>query len=137
MVAADEGPGIADVERAMQDGYTTGNGLGLGLPGTRRLVDDFELETAPGAGTTDPAGEVDPCLIADSRSWPSALELGIAERALAGECRSGDRAVLVRYEGGALVAAIDGLGPRRRRGRCRGGGGRGAARPPGRRSRRT
>ena len=52
MVASDEGPGIADVERAMQDGYTTGNGLGLGLPGTRRLVDEFELETAPGAGTT-------------------------------------------------------------------------------------
>ena len=51
VVAADEGPGIEDVERAMQDGYTTGNGLGLGLPGTRRLVDDFELETAPGAGT--------------------------------------------------------------------------------------
>jgi serine/threonine-protein kinase RsbT len=51
VIAADEGPGIADVERAMQDGYTTGNGLGLGLPGTRRLVDDFELETVPGAGT--------------------------------------------------------------------------------------
>jgi serine/threonine-protein kinase RsbT len=51
VVATDEGPGIANVELAMQDGYTTGNGLGLGLPGTRRLVDDFELETAPGAGT--------------------------------------------------------------------------------------
>jgi serine/threonine-protein kinase RsbT len=51
VVAADEGPGIANVELAMQDGYTTGNGLGLGLPGTRRLVDDFELQTEPGAGT--------------------------------------------------------------------------------------
>jgi serine/threonine-protein kinase RsbT len=51
VVASDEGPGIADVELAMQDGYTTGNGLGLGLPGTRRLVDDFELDTTPGAGT--------------------------------------------------------------------------------------
>jgi serine/threonine-protein kinase RsbT len=49
--ASDDGPGIANVELAMQDGYTTGNGLGLGLPGTRRLVDDFELETTPGAGT--------------------------------------------------------------------------------------
>ena len=49
--ATDDGPGIVNVELAMQDGYTTGNGLGLGLPGTRRLVDDFELETAPGAGT--------------------------------------------------------------------------------------
>ena len=51
VVASDSGPGIADVELAMQDGYTTGNGLGLGLPGTRRLVDDFELDTTPGAGT--------------------------------------------------------------------------------------
>jgi serine/threonine-protein kinase RsbT len=52
VLATDDGPGIADVELAMQDGYTTGNGLGLGLPGTRRLVDDFDLRTAPGAGTT-------------------------------------------------------------------------------------
>jgi len=52
VVASDDGPGIADVELAMRDGYTTGNGLGLGLPGTRRLVDDFELATEPGVGTT-------------------------------------------------------------------------------------
>jgi serine/threonine-protein kinase RsbT len=52
VLAADEGPGIENVELAMQDGFTTGNGLGLGLPGTRRLVDDFELQTRPGAGTT-------------------------------------------------------------------------------------
>jgi negative regulator of sigma-B (phosphoserine phosphatase) len=45
-----------------------------------------------------------------SQRWPSVLELGIAERALAGEWRSGDRAVLVTYQGGALAAAIDGLG---------------------------
>ena len=51
VVATDDGPGIANVELAMQDGYTTGNGLGLGLPGTRRLVDDFELDTTPGVGT--------------------------------------------------------------------------------------
>jgi serine/threonine-protein kinase RsbT len=51
VVATDEGPGIDDVELAMQDGFTTGNGLGLGLPGTRRLVDEFELKTAPGGGT--------------------------------------------------------------------------------------
>ena len=50
--ATDEGPGIANVELAMQDGYTTGNGLGLGLPGTRRLVDEFDLQTTPGVGTT-------------------------------------------------------------------------------------
>jgi negative regulator of sigma-B (phosphoserine phosphatase) len=46
----------------------------------------------------------------DSQRWPSVLDLGVAERALAGERRSGDRAVLVSYHGGALAAAIDGLG---------------------------
>ena len=49
---ADEGPGIEDVERALTDGFTTGGGLGLGLPGARRLVDEFDNQTAPGQGTT-------------------------------------------------------------------------------------
>ena len=52
VIAEDEGPGIANVELALQDGYTTGTGLGLGLPGARRLVDEFDLQTAPGHGTT-------------------------------------------------------------------------------------
>ena len=52
VVARDEGPGIEDLERALTDGYTTGGGLGLGLPGARRLVDEFDIQTAPGQGTT-------------------------------------------------------------------------------------
>ena len=52
VVARDEGPGIEDLERALTDGYTTGGGLGLGLPGARRLVDEFDIQTAPGEGTT-------------------------------------------------------------------------------------
>ena len=52
VVARDHGPGIADLDLAMQDGYTSGGGLGLGLPGARRLVDEFNIETAPAAGTT-------------------------------------------------------------------------------------
>jgi serine/threonine-protein kinase RsbT len=52
VVARDKGPGIENVELAMRDGFTTGDGLGLGLPGARRLVDDFIIETAPGKGTT-------------------------------------------------------------------------------------
>ena len=53
---------------------------------------------------------MDACLIASRPSWPAQLELGVAERPLAGEQRSGDRAVLAPCDGGALVAAIDGLG---------------------------
>jgi serine/threonine-protein kinase RsbT len=48
----DEGPGIPDIELALTDGWTTGTGLGLGLSGTRRLVDEFELTSKPGAGTS-------------------------------------------------------------------------------------
>ena len=47
----DHGPGIADVELALRDGYTTGSGLGLGLGGSRRLANEFEIESHPGEGT--------------------------------------------------------------------------------------
>jgi len=50
-VFVDEGPGIPDVDLALTDGYTTGGGLGLGLSGTRRLVDEFELDTRVREGT--------------------------------------------------------------------------------------
>ncbi|MEV1240922.1 anti-sigma regulatory factor [Nonomuraea sp. NPDC049750] len=49
---SDEGPGIPDIEQALTDGWTTGTGLGLGLSGSRRLVDEFDLVSAPGKGTT-------------------------------------------------------------------------------------
>jgi serine/threonine-protein kinase RsbT len=52
VVARDHGPGIADVGLAMQDGYSTGGGLGLGLPGTRRLMDEFAIDSELGRGTT-------------------------------------------------------------------------------------
>ena len=51
VIARDEGPGIENLDLALRDGYTSGSGLGLGLPGARRLVDDFDIETAPGQGT--------------------------------------------------------------------------------------
>lgn len=47
----DEGPGIADMKLAMTDGWTSGGGMGLGLPGSKRLVSDFEVASAPGQGT--------------------------------------------------------------------------------------
>ena len=49
---SDEGPGIPDIDRAMQDGYTTAGGLGLGLSGARRLSQGFTITSAPGRGTT-------------------------------------------------------------------------------------
>jgi serine/threonine-protein kinase RsbT len=51
LVFEDQGPGIPDIERAMTDGYTTGTGMGLGLGGTKRLVDEFDISSTPGVGT--------------------------------------------------------------------------------------
>ncbi|NII52742.1 serine/threonine-protein kinase RsbT [Lutibacter sp. SG786] len=51
LVFRDEGPGIADMKLAMTDGWTSGGGLGLGLTGAKRLVDEFSLESTPGVGT--------------------------------------------------------------------------------------
>lgn len=48
----DQGPGIADVQLALQEGYSTGAGLGLGLPGAKRLMDEIDIRSAPGRGTT-------------------------------------------------------------------------------------
>jgi serine/threonine-protein kinase RsbT len=52
VIAHDEGPGIADLSLALQDGYSTSRSLGIGLPGVRRLMDEFEVESAVGEGTT-------------------------------------------------------------------------------------
>jgi serine/threonine-protein kinase RsbT len=52
IVVLDDGPGIANVDLALRDGFSTGNGLGMGLPGTRRLMDEMMIDSAPGCGTT-------------------------------------------------------------------------------------
>ncbi|MCF7802594.1 MAG: anti-sigma regulatory factor [Candidatus Marinimicrobia bacterium] len=52
ITATDNGPGIMDISRAMEDGYTTGKGMGLGLPGVKRIMDQFELISGMGEGTT-------------------------------------------------------------------------------------
>ena len=52
VVARDEGPGIADVQQALRDGFSTSGGLGLGLPGVRRLVDEFQIVSDGTSGTT-------------------------------------------------------------------------------------
>jgi serine/threonine-protein kinase RsbT len=52
LIFADQGPGIRDIEQAMKDGFTSGNGMGLGLGGTRRLMDEFNIASKPNEGTT-------------------------------------------------------------------------------------
>jgi serine/threonine-protein kinase RsbT len=52
VIARDKGPGIDDIALAIRDGYTTGKGMGLGLPGSRRLMDEFEIDSEPDQGTT-------------------------------------------------------------------------------------
>nr|WP_284348149.1 anti-sigma regulatory factor [Roseisolibacter agri] len=52
VVFEDQGPGIPDIELALRDGFTSGNGLGLGLGGARRLVNDFDVRSTPGQGTS-------------------------------------------------------------------------------------
>jgi serine/threonine-protein kinase RsbT len=52
IIASDEGPGIADISLALQDGYSTSRSLGLGLPGVRRLMDEFSIDSEVGKGTT-------------------------------------------------------------------------------------
>jgi serine/threonine-protein kinase RsbT len=52
VVARDEGPGIPDIELAMRDGYSTGKSLGAGLPGAKRIMDEFQIDSTVGKGTT-------------------------------------------------------------------------------------
>ena len=52
LVFEDKGPGIPDIQLALRDGYTTGSGMGLGLSGSKRLVNDFQINSEPGRGTT-------------------------------------------------------------------------------------
>jgi serine/threonine-protein kinase RsbT len=51
IVASDEGPGMSDIPRALRDGFSTSGSLGIGLPGVRRLMDDFAIDSEPGHGT--------------------------------------------------------------------------------------
>jgi len=51
VIASDDGPGIADIRQALRDGFSTSGSLGLGLPGVRRLMDEFDISSQPGRGT--------------------------------------------------------------------------------------
>ena len=123
--ADDHGPGIADVDRALQDHFTTGHTLGLGLPGVRRMADHFKIRTAPGDGThvhvrrrvvgrrverSDRAQSP-----AEPRPRPAAhttgqWDIGMSTRSMPGEIVCGDLAMALELGDGLLLALVDGTG---------------------------
>jgi anti-sigma regulatory factor (Ser/Thr protein kinase) len=107
IVAEDAGPGIADVDRALEDGYSTSGGLGLGLGTVHRLMDELEIGARPGGGTR----------VACQRWHPSSscdrfrlLTCGVATRCRPGEKENGDAFLIANGPRMTLVGVIDGLG---------------------------
>jgi anti-sigma regulatory factor (Ser/Thr protein kinase) len=125
VTAEDSGPGIGDIAQAMQDHFSTGGTLGLGLPGVRRMADEFSIASQPGQGTRVYArklikgkrsappmpltraesGPAEPSTLADSH-WDVACQV----RPFPGEIRCGDAAVATLVDGGLLLAIIDASG---------------------------
>lgn len=103
VTARDNGPGIPDIDLAMQDGYSTGKSLGVGLPGARRLVDQFEITSAPGQGTTVVLKK------STAPSAPSPITVGCARKTYPGEAAMGDRHVVEPFSRGVLVGVVGGL----------------------------
>ncbi len=96
--AEDDGPGIADIERALEDGYSTGRGLGLGLPGARRLMDRLIVESAPGKGTVVEMWKWIPP-DAYEQGWIGPIEWAAARRPRPGEEVCGDFPIAVDVGG--------------------------------------
>jgi len=94
ILAADAGPGIPDVALAMQDGFSTSSSLGLGLPGVRRLMDEFEISSEFGKGTTVTARkwiwasweppELDDWLVRFAQAWAGRITPGASPSMLDG-----------------------------------------------------
>jgi anti-sigma regulatory factor (Ser/Thr protein kinase) len=108
--SCDRGPGIADVEQAIKDGFSTSESLGYGLGTVNRLMDQFDITSQRGAG----AGTAIVCtrwLPIDKPSLgPCPLEFGAATRAYPTMTVNGDAFVIKRWHANALVSVIDGLG---------------------------
>jgi len=111
----DEGPGIADVEWVVTDGVSTAGGLGLGLGAVNRVMDEFEIISEPGRGTTitcrrwlrAPYGVLRAEVPARQ---PCPLDVGVATRSHPGEAVNGDAFVVRHWQASLLVGIIDGLG---------------------------
>jgi anti-sigma regulatory factor (Ser/Thr protein kinase)/serine/threonine protein phosphatase PrpC len=138
ITARDRGPGIADIDAAMSDHFSSGGTLGLGLPGVKRMMDDFEIESAVGDGTTvvtrkwratstppraiagraplkkvqaKPAKPAGIITVENSPETPSALQdYAFYGRPFRGERVSGDAALVEKRDNFLFLAIIDGLG---------------------------
>jgi len=108
IISADKGPGIADIDQAMTDGYSTAGSLGIGLPAVNRLMDEFEVRSNIGEGT-----------LVTTRKWVKPelpdmpmpeLDLSVFSRPLPGQRYNGDAYFVKRYEDKIIFAVIDGLG---------------------------
>lgn len=120
--AIDEGPGIPDVALAMRDHYSTAGTLGLGLPGVRRMAQDFSISSVPGGGTAvratlrfraDPGSRALPGLGWPPQPLPVQLagwDVGQCNRAIHGERESGDMVLACRHGGSSLFVIADGTG---------------------------
>ncbi len=104
----DEGPGIGQPERALADGFSTVGGLGLGLGTVHRIMDELDFGSRPGGGLKMCCRRWARPSTADV--FPRQLLFGVATRARRNEPQNGDAFVVRRWEGGALVGVIDGLG---------------------------
>jgi anti-sigma regulatory factor (Ser/Thr protein kinase) len=136
IVVRDSGPGIPDLQKALSDHYSTGGTLGLGIPGVRRLMDEFEIDSTPGTGTTvtirqwgsDVRPKLNPLLMKTAslsedrlrpRGWGGSLpdqkeaqniECAFFMRPALGEKVSGDGVLLERRGDFVFLAVVDGLG---------------------------
>ena len=124
IVAEDSGPGIVDIQQAMADHFSTGGSLGLGLPGVRRMADEFTIASQPRQGTRIVARKrvVGRAAAPPLDAPPSQRTLGSGPpmagcwdvscrvRAHPGELRSGDQALVIGCDGGLLLAIIDASG---------------------------
>lgn len=124
ILAQDNGPGIADIGLALKDHYTTGNTLGLGLPGVRRMADDFSITSTPEKGTTIVAikglggrfnGTDKSFRSLASSAYPNAFEsagaatwdVGSYTRPMPGQIRGGDLAIIIHHAAGLLMVMAD------------------------------
>jgi len=110
VVARDRGPGIPDIRRALLDGYSTSGGLGMGLPGVRRLMDDFKIHSAPDGTVVDAKKWLNDRFKTERQGEMQTVKIGVSLRPIPGESSTGDRFLVQPTPHGLLFAVIDGLG---------------------------